>query len=238
MPCTVSWALDDSLWKETITSISFIHDPWLPEEWLDRCSWSAMELALSLEKLVNEKLLNLHGVKRLAPHWSLLIWKWVVPPSALLLTSSSIHWAGGNAAQRRSSGRLCWERVLGRAGGESPPCSSHPPPSPCSWISDKKSIPHAQVEAIKKISEYVTQLRMVGKGHGKRSSSTLGTELVWSTGFDFFCLYFLFCFQGSGTLTRCSCARAVLYERGQGRPCFASVEPLRVFLDVFTARWL
>lgn len=118
------------------------------------------------------------------------------------------------------------------------PAPLTPPPSPCSWISDKKSIPHAQVEAIKKISEYVTQLRMVGKGHGKRSSSTLGTELVWSTGFDFFCLYFLFCFQGSGTLTRCSCARAVLYERGQGRPCFASVEPLRVFLDVFTARWL
>ncbi|XP_021769657.1 ferritin, chloroplastic-like [Chenopodium quinoa] len=65
----------------------------------------AMELALSLEKLVNEKLLNLHGV-----------------------------------AERNNDVQL-QEFVEGEFLNE-------------------------QVEAIKKIADYVTQLRMVGKGHG------------------------------------------------------------------------
>ncbi|XP_057524517.1 ferritin, chloroplastic [Amaranthus tricolor] len=65
----------------------------------------AMELALSLEKLVNEKLLNLHGV-----------------------------------AERSNDVQL-QEFV-------------------------ESEFLNEQVEAIKKIAEYVTQLRMVGKGHG------------------------------------------------------------------------
>ncbi|KAL9242575.1 hypothetical protein vseg_016561 [Gypsophila vaccaria] len=65
----------------------------------------AMELALSLEKLVNEKLLNLHSV-----------------------------------AEKNNDPQL-QEFVEGEFLGE-------------------------QVESIKKISDYVTQLRMVGKGHG------------------------------------------------------------------------
>lgn len=65
----------------------------------------AMELALSLEKLVNEKLLNLHCV-----------------------------------AEKNNDPQL-QEFVEGEFLGE-------------------------QVEAIKKIADYVTQLRMVGKGHG------------------------------------------------------------------------
>ncbi|CAA6669293.1 unnamed protein product [Spirodela intermedia] len=65
----------------------------------------AMELALSLEKLVNEKLLNLHGVAT---------------------QHDDVHLAD--------------------------------------FI--ESEFLEEQVEAIKKISEYVTQLRMVGKGHG------------------------------------------------------------------------
>lgn len=65
----------------------------------------AMELALSLEKLVNEKLLNLHGV-----------------------------------AERNNDVQL-QEFV-------------------------ESEFLNEQVEAIKKIADYVTQLRMVGKGHG------------------------------------------------------------------------
>jgi len=65
----------------------------------------AMELALSLEKLVNEKLLNLHSV-----------------------------------AEKNNDPQLA-EFVEGEFLAE-------------------------QVESIKKIAEYVTQLRMVGKGHG------------------------------------------------------------------------
>ncbi|THF98188.1 hypothetical protein TEA_014660 [Camellia sinensis var. sinensis] len=66
---------------------------------------SAMELALSLEKLTNEKLLSLHAV-----------------------------------ADRNND------------------------PQMCEFI--ESEFLTEQVEAIKKIAEYVTQLRMVGKGHG------------------------------------------------------------------------
>ncbi|GKE27653.1 ferritin-3, chloroplastic, partial [Tanacetum coccineum] len=70
----------------------------------------AMELALSLEKLTNEKLLNLHEV-----------------------------------ASRNNDVQLA-DFVESEFLGE-------------------------QVEAIKKISEYVAQLRRIGKGHGKTSST-------------------------------------------------------------------
>ncbi|KAL2330679.1 hypothetical protein Fmac_018260 [Flemingia macrophylla] len=75
---------------------------------------SSMELALSLEKLVNEKLLNVHSVMPL--HFSSFV------------------------ADRNND------------------------PQMADFI--ESEFLSEQVEAIKKISEYVSQLRRVGKGHG------------------------------------------------------------------------
>ncbi|KAH7867278.1 hypothetical protein Vadar_031241 [Vaccinium darrowii] len=80
----------------------------------------AMELALSLEKLVNEKLLNLHSVRYPLPSMS--------------------GFLDLNVADRNND------------------------PQMTDFV--ESEFLSEQVEAIKKIADYVTQLRMVGKGHG------------------------------------------------------------------------
>lgn len=153
-----------------------------------------MELALSLEKLTNEKLLNLHKVSLLLS-WTCDDVKLAGGVRAFFIRvkvfrnanpwcdifSCQLFWAvvyvgpiGSQQEQWCAVGRFRWKRVFTWAGKAK--LSFYLLLWLCfhslrRMLYDLKSamsiVCHLQVEAIKKISEYVAQLRRVGKGHGR-----------------------------------------------------------------------
>lgn len=77
----------------------------------------AMELALSLEKLVNEKLLNLHSVRQSLFRIQFLFYGFQVMIIFLIqLGIWIIWWIGGFQERWCPVGRFYWERVFERTG--------------------------------------------------------------------------------------------------------------------------
>lgn len=148
---------------------------------------SAMELALALEKLVNEKLHNLHSV-RYSPVMQLCSnAEHGFRMCCIILNTilkRNIWWnlkmcccesTGGIKVQWSTADRLRWEWIPWGAGKKP---SAHLGTELAlemlifncyalvNYVLLKISALLWKVEAIKKISEYVAQLRRVGKGHG------------------------------------------------------------------------
>ncbi|KAK6929510.1 Ferritin/DPS protein domain [Dillenia turbinata] len=101
-----------------------------------------MELALSLEKLTNEKLLNLHNVKTFSLH---------------LISFSNLSF---NSKRMILYGLLLIGNI---SRAQQIACKNND-----AQLADfvESEFLTEQVETIKKISEFVAQLRRVGKGHG------------------------------------------------------------------------